>query len=200
LSLNSTDEPACRRAAAPSGLTVPAPVATRPESSWSSRARRALRGLHADVQRGASSCRPRATTSSAKTSTCCSRCPTTCSAIRWQARRLDHAGQCVGRTDAGRRFASRPTRRAAPCARGSRNPRHLHLVSQAHPDHLTSRPPRCLDAGGLAARNGQSLRVVDSHCHLSSPELAGRIPGSAQRCVRSTAPVIGTTLDGSSGP
>ena len=92
--------------------------------------------------------------------------------------RLDHAGQCLGRPDPGRRRAL-PDRREEPrrCARGSRKrsaPRSRRSSPRRRSDARRER--RASGRRRPAAPHGASPVFVDSHCHLSSPELPAQLP------------------------
>ena len=110
--------------------------------------------------------------SSAKTSTCCCRCPTIRSAIRWPARWRGsrRANASGGRTQGvGVRFPhDEKTRLLKPKIEETAG--HQPAIGQAHADHLSAAARR----GPVASATLRRM-FVDSHCHLSFPELRSQL-------------------------
>ena len=199
--LDWMNQPAAR-AAAPSGLTVPAPAATRPSViQLVFRERGALYAAYMPMFSEGGIFVP--TTRDYKLGEDIylllslpddpQRYPVA-GKVGW----ITPANASGGRTQGvGVRFPTDEKSRALR-ARIEESLGTSHLVGQAHADHLTPRRlPRAV-AGTLPPGRDNRIVFVDSHCHLSSPELAGRIPEirAAMRAASvDRALCICTTLD-----
>ena len=86
------------------------------------------------------------------------------------------ANASAGRTQGvGVRFPTGRKDRAAQ-AQDRRDPRHLDPSSQARRRRSESGPPRPARRRPRGSRRHRFAMFVDSHCHLSFPELAAQLP------------------------
>ena len=104
-------------------------------------------------------------------------CPTIRSAIGRGQGRLDHAGQCSGGRTQGVGVRFPADEKSAPCAPGSRK-RSAPRCRRPSP-RRRSEPTRLV----VRAAHGDAATsmYVDSHCHLSFPELAEKLRRSGSR-------------------